>query len=377
MAQTEKRLLNKSKYYQSFVLARDKALERLHARAQHEITDSLGGALQRVMEIVSYWYSRAHNSILLLKHIDQLIDVAFASAQKEMIGTILKLRAQSFALANAGETEAMSRATGQAMKIVLNKSRIEASVDREMPSGGTVQDRVKLYLDRIKRDILDAIQLSAITEETLSEAQERLLKAFPSVKYVKREPKNIFEPKLKEADYPSILGFESPDDESSQMKPVSISTGFIDDDTWKSVIDDYQNEYIPKWRGPEGELDVQLGEGTPRYAWELEREMTQDFVQQVRNGEHAAAKENGITDFIWIAVVDNKTDKCCLWRDGLTTKEIEVALKGEHRDDECETTTPPAHFNCRCRLAPATEGMPEQPELNIGDFTAWLDQTVS
>lgn len=372
-----KQPLTKSKRYQKFVQDRDRALEVLHSKAQYQVTDILGGALQRVMEIVSHWYEKSSNSHLLLMQLDQLINQAFAHAHSQMIPVIFRLRRNTYLLSNAGEVEAISRGLDKPLRRLLNKAKIDHVTKREMPSGGSVDDRVKLYLDRIKRKVLDAVQMSAINDEPLGDAKSRVMISFPKVRYLRRVSKELYEPKFKEADRENndyILGYVP---EELRMKPSALSTGFIDDDSWNDMIDEYKSEYIPTWRGPDGELDVQLGEGTPRYAWELEKEMTQDFVQQVRDGENDAALENGITDFVWVAIVDNHTDECCLWRDGLTTQEISLALENEHADDECDTESPPAHFNCRCRLAPATEGMPEQPDSRIGDFTAWLDQTTS
>jgi len=81
----------------------------------------------------------------------------------------------------------------------------------------------------------------------------------------------------------------------------------------------------------------------------------------------------GVKDLNWIAVIDDRTDDCCLWRDGLTTMEIEDELNGNHADDDCDATTPPAHFNCRCRLAPVTDDLPDVPASNQIDFEEWLD----
>ena len=119
-------------------------------------------------------------------------------------------------------------------------------------------------------------------------------------------------------------------------------------------------------------------EGEEYYAWEYERDITNDFVYAVREGAIEAAKENGITDFVWIAVVDDKTDACCLWRDGLLTSEIEAKLKEhESEDEDCNLggsgLVPPLHFNCRCSLAPATDAIPQKPEVDYASFDKWLE----
>ena len=91
-----------------------------------------------------------------------------------------------------------------------------------------------------------------------------------------------------------------------------------------------------------------------------------------------AAQENGITDFVWIAVVDDKTDLCCLWRDGLLTSEIQAKLS-EHADDDAgcdlggDGLVPPLHFNCRCSIAPATDAVPKKPDVDYQSFDQWLE----
>ena len=110
-----------------------------------------------------------------------------------------------------------------------------------------------------------------------------------------------------------------------------------------------------------------------RYSWEVEQDLVYDFVKSVRKGEIDAAKENGYNEFVWIAIVDKRTDVCCLWRDGLTTKEIEKQLKGRSKKERCnDAVTPPAHPNCRCRLAPVTDALPSKPIKDLGDFETWL-----
>lgn len=68
-----------------------------------------------------------------------------------------------------------------------------------------------------------------------------------------------------------------------------------------------------------------------------------------------AAKEMGIKDFVWIAILDDRTDECCWERSGKLTSEIEEMLASGKLDrDLCEAITPPAHPNCRCSLGPVS-----------------------
>jgi hypothetical protein len=161
---------------------------------------------------------------------------------------------------------------------------------------------------------------------------------------------------------------------------VTFSTGVIDPATWSDVIDDYFEQEIPGPRGPYDKMvffnvgDAGDVEFTERYEWELEQEMTQDFVEQVRSGQVDAANENGIEDFMWIAVIDRDTDECCSDRDGLSSGEIEAQLSsGELDPDECDATVPPGHFNCRCAPAPISNDLPEESPPDFGSFNDWLD----
>ncbi len=188
----------------------------------------------------------------------------------------------------------------------------------------------------------------------------RVASTFPKPKVVKR-PKRVL-PGLTEA---------------AKKTPELLSVGIIDDAEWADILDDYNKTYVPKFRGPESVLDFwpkkKSDDEEVWYAWELERDLTQEFVQNVRDGQIDAANENGIDDFVWIAVIDDVTDECCRWRDGLTTSEIQSQLKGAHRDDECRATAPPAHFNCRCTLAPMLrEADLSPPESNLAEFDEWL-----
>lgn len=374
--------MSKSPRYREFVTQRDQALEAIHSRFQYQLTDILGGALQRTMEIVSYWYDHSRSSQQLMKSTDMDITGTFHNAGLEMVQVVQHMRRNAYILANAGEAEAMARTTGKKSKVSLSKDKLAKIANKEMPAGGTIQARVDLYLGRLKRKILDAIHMSATLDEERGEAMERVKRAFPAIRHYRKPQNELKAVKMTESEKSDriahVLGYIQPDNESksSRMEPVTLTEGLIDADEWSDMLDSYQKEYVPKWRGPDSDLEVMKGEGRPQYAWELERDMTQDFVQQVRDGQVDSANENDIDEFQWISVIDSKTDDCCVWRDGLSTSEIELELSGEHSEDECDATVPPAHFNCRCTLAPMTTDMPESPPQRIGEFSEWLEQTT-
>jgi SPP1 gp7 family putative phage head morphogenesis protein len=286
----------------------------------------------------------------------------FGLATPHFIKLMKDLRRQVYTLSYAGESEAIGQALGYKTTYNLPATKVVQKANSETFTGGNVEDRVQLAINRLVRRIMNVIELAAVNEEEQYNFDRKLNAALPKARTVSTEQRNVtVGPKLREAE---------------QIGPKEdMSVGFIDDETWDELVDTYKEEYVPSWRGPESSYTVKTasGEKETLYSWELEQEVTQDFVYQVRTGQIDAAKENGINDYVWVAVVDSRTDDCCLWRDGLTTAEIERRLKTDRADDNCQSIVPPAHFNCRCVLAPMVEEMPEAPDENTKDFESWLN----
>lgn len=360
MAQRKLKPLTESPRYTAFIRERDKALETLLLKSQMKITDILGGALQRVMEVVSYWYGQSKGNIFALRQVDSQIEQPFINIEHELVRVCEDLQRKSYLLSHAGEVEAMSRAIGKPKNLMLARGH---GPKPENPNGGDWAPRIHIYLKRIQNNISDAIKISAVSDEDLHEALDRIRRSFPSLKRIKRPPRVL--KSLTEKSY--NLG-------TQQNKSV-LSVGFIDDTDWQDMVKDYKSDYIFTNRGPDGVLDEE--EAIPQYEWELEQDMTQSFVHSVRDGQVDAAEANGIDDMMWISIIDASTDECCVWRDGLTSSQISLALANEHADDECDTDVPPAHFNCRCSIAPVTDDMPDTPPPDFGSFEDWLNETSS
>ena len=341
--------------YRKFVADRNRALEEILNKYLTRIDKIIAGLEIVTKEIVSYSIERNQASMI---YIDQRLSQAFSYAAGKVTELTKQLRADTYLLSYTGEVEAIARATGGPAKVDLPKSKLND--DTETPSGGTLQSRMSLYLSRLRRRVLDAIELGIVNSETSQEMSDRIESAFP-MKRRMTKPKRVIKPrKISEAEPPT----KKPD-------TIAVTTGFIDDSSWDELVQDYIGRVIPS-RGVEDILTASVkGESIERYAWEVEQEITQDFIAKVRKGQIDAATENGVGDFIWIAVVDSKTDTCCLWRDGKTTKEIEKLLQGKHSDDRCKVSVPPAHFNCRCDVAPMVD-LPDTPPEDLGDFESWL-----
>lgn len=336
--------LHDNSHYKSFIQKRNHALELILNLYLSDIDSSVDLLKQSVLEIISF-------GIHTKAPINHRIDQAFNNAGYKIIQAFYSMRKSAYSLSLVGEAEALRRALGTAA--LDFRMDYDHLYSEETPSGGSVNDRVELYLSRLKHKVLDAYKLSSTLSDNPTDTLARIEKAFPKTKKIAKRKKRIDNRKLYEA---------------NKRKPELIS-GFIDDATWEDLVDTYIRAYELDKRGPE----YTVGRGKDeRYAWEVEQELTEDFVSRVREGQIDAAEENGIKDFMWISILDDRTDECCVWRDGLSTSQIKQELKSGHKGDECDAVTPPAHPNCRCDIAPMTDkDFDTQPE-GLGDFESWL-----
>lgn len=355
----------KSKAYRRFIKQRDEALERLYMGAQGRVTQALAEALQRIYDGIAarHLFTPGTEQMTvagdyMAKSVGQLIDFEFSTAQLRIAEAIMRLRKYAGILTRASETEALRRA---GVNTTPRSPNTSAPLDYPMPTGGTIEARVALALNRIKNKILDALQLSRVMGEDTAQALDRVKKVFPKIKRVAKPKKLLVPVAAREADAPK--------------DPFKV--GFIDEDTWDQIVSEYLKPYQPRIRDPrmyfdvtgeEGLAHLGIGEGV-WMGWEIEQQITSDFVDTVRKGQHTAAKEQGISDFVWITVFGPTTCESCKWRNGLTSSEIEAKL--EDVDDEFDATVPPAHPSCRCQLAPMVEELGDEPG-ELGDFSTWL-----
>lgn len=350
--------------YRKWVKARDRALEELHTRAQLESTDVMKNSLTHVLQAARGYYQPAAHGIDAIEHFDHHIRSIFAEAGVQLSMILSKLKKRSYTLAKASESEILAQLIKRQVRASVTRMDMEKLAKKPTLAKGHPDHRIKLYLDRLRRKIVNQAQTSVLNAKDVNAFLIDVLYAFPRKRSIIR-PKRILKPALMEA---------------GDTPKVDAAIDLIDQEEWDDMLKAYKDEYVPKYRGPEYVVDMGTGDETDEwYAWEFERDLTNEFVSAVRDGQIDAARENGITDFVWIAVVDDVTDACCLWRDGLLTSEIEAQMPDHEGDDEgCDVEpdagmTPPIHFNCRCTLAPASETMPEQPDDGSKDFGDWLD----
>ncbi len=382
--------LNENPRYKSFVNERDRALQVFHNKTQRIISDAMRGAFEDILLKIQALQPKLTGDLAVLNtgrvvaELDKIIARSFDYILPVIINRVQVMRKNSYVMANAGEVEAIGRSLGKEPTAAIKREDADAEIDRESSAGGNLPQRLCLYFDRLRRKILDAVQMGIILQDERTDFMNRVYGALPKQKHYKR-PEKVLK-KVKESARlreQIIFGAGAANPVSSVW---SMTTGFIDGPTWETMVGDYLEEYIPTNRGPEGIVDIDAISDVTKtfagkippvdreqwYMWELERDITQEFVDSVRKGQIDAANENGITEFVWISIVDSKTDECCLWRDGLTTKEIATRLRSDKSSDPCKSVTPPAHFNCRCTLAGVTDALPEKPPPDLGDFDKWL-----
>lgn len=376
--------LNEVPAYRRFIDARDKALEKLLNRAVSESNDLLAGTLTNAVHAILAQFEtlkRDPNPAHSLRRLEAVLDGMFETLARSVAEIQSRMMAHSELLAAVGEVEGIARATGKPRKAPFKAKRPTVN-----ERGEPILGRARLSVLKIQRKLMDAVQAAVWLEEDMDELKRRLARALPEARVVRRPPR-VLKP-IKEAKAPDDLdpgSFDLMDDElplgfapfaPEGMGAVKLTQGFLSDAEWDELVDHVKSTYIPAFRGPDaivGRME-KAGEGEEiRYAWEFEQECAHELVRQVSEGTNAAARENGITSFAWIAIVDDRTDECCLWRDGLTIEEIKEALQNSHSDDECEALAPPAHFNCRCRLAPVIDKEDlKPPPSNLPEFDEWL-----
>lgn len=355
----KKKPANLSPAYRKFVHDRDLALEKIKNNFSFRISDALGATLARIYDMAHSYASRVsgstHASANLEHEFDLKIRHIFATLEPMISHDISRMNRLTYLLAFAGESEAIGQATHKNIKVGSGSPKAYQMTD------GAIHDRVDLALYKLRHKIMVAFKRARIQELPLNEFLSAIKDSFPRRERVPERKHILRDPKLREA---------------AGEKKSRFSFDTISDDEWAQIVDEYLQNEVPTYpfRTPEMMPDKYYIPSQDRevYAWEIEQEATQSFVDQVRAGQDQAFKDAGITDFVWIAVVDDKTDDCCAKRDGLTGTEIEAKLAGPWADDDCDAASPPAHFNCRCTFAPLTDNVQEVTPPSAMEFDEWL-----
>lgn len=365
--------LTDSSRYEKFIHSRDLALEKIFLKYQVALNHVVTVIEERAEEIAAHMSTQSFGPEHAKSNREQFerrLTPIFQQAIAQSVSLLKEMRRTVYVLSYAGQAEGIGRALGKETKINLTKHDIKDAISSETPSGGNPLPRVELAYHRLLRKVLDAFQLSQVLQSTPTETLERIKRAFPKAKRITKKAPVA---KITESD-------KKPDDGEFH----EYSFGTIDPDAWAAALQDYFGEYIPFGRSPYdtvfypvemqsigAEIPEDLLEG---YQWELEQELTEDFVQNIRDGEMDAANENNIDDYAWIAIVDSATDDCCYARDGLSSTEIQDKLDAGEDMGDCDAVVAPAHLRCRCRMAPMSSDMPKEEPPDFGSFNDWLDQ---
>ena len=362
---------NKSPRYAEFIKWRNLALEGILHKYLTRIDKTIAALQTVTKEIAAYAHiqNQCASPQECIEYLDARLKGAFSYAAEKVWETANQLNTSTYTLAYSGELEAISRSLPtDTIQAKLDKEKLSKAVIQDSTLGGVLIDKFRLSFSKLRRHVLDSIELGLIRKESFADIEDRIDAAFPRQKTI-RKPKRKLNKKAEDK-------ARHVTEASPPKKPNSVSGvfGIIDEESWNILVSDFISDEIGP-RGPDDIFDIVVSRkkgDVVRYTWEVENLVSQVFVEQVRKGEVDAANDNGITDFVWVSVIDSDTDDCCIWRDGLTTSEIEKQLKGPRSGDKCKVVNPPAHFNCRCLLAPLTDDLPSKPPKPLGDFESWL-----
>lgn len=372
---------NDSRSYKKFIKQRDEALENIFKNHSLRITDILDIYFFEVLFTVQHKYPGLINNAMnrtMISMINDHLNIGSMQVIDKLVYNQKQMRKLSYVLAHAGESYAVSQIIGKEEYPKLTRQKIDEFVNRPSSSGISLRDQYKSFFLKVKRDTIHAMELSAMFNEDIDKALGRVFLRFPKKKAFPKSPK-LRKVRTTESDSGINYGFKG--GQSFEYDPT----------TWKEILDEYENEYIPVDRSPESFFNLrdpfsdqpiaeEVKESDKLYSWELEKEINHDFVQSVRSGQVEAANQNGIDDFVWISVLDQKTcEQCCVWRNGLLTSEIEKELdNNQDLREYCDAIVPPAHFNCRCSLAPASSDLEAEDTSSVEkEFNDWLNDTTS
>lgn len=352
--------LSKIPSYRKFINDRDRVLEVFQRNCQKEISDITYDAFKHILFTINHRFRMVNDHTRFTSHGRMIIDsighetdAALRHLAHSMLGPIKTMRRLSVNLAVAAEFEAINRVIKHA---VATPRRMRAP----KISDDTSQLEARLYADltRVRNKITNAVESGYVNKSTVDKVYDRVVKVLPKVKRFKVPPKEL--KPLREATTPDDL-------------EDSATLDFMSDSEWRELIDQYKNEYIPKHRNLSFDAEIGEPELEEWYGWEIENAIADDFVNQIKDGQIDAANQAGISDLMWVAILDDKTRPEHRLKDGLTSSEIDAKLNNEWADFEDDSIVAPGGDNCRCRSVPFVPDLPEAPEVNYGDFDQWLN----
>lgn len=366
-------LLTDSAHYHNFVADRDRALERIHQHAQMDIAQYLQSLFKQVLMVASHLSLQTNATLLNYqtlshdfgRHLTDLITMIFP----QIVTRIERMRHATYVMTYASEIAAIGQATKRRFKgggwnpefPGLSRQDIQDKTKSPTLLGEDLNKRVWYNLQKLQSRMQQAFSLALVQQLPPKEIVQKVKDSFPLLQVYKRAPKVL--KKTREANL-----FGGDDDDEDKPK-VDYTASIIDEGDWELARSAYIASELPPSRFEPG-ANWDPESGTFKYNWELEQDLMDDFVKQVRDGQVQAANDLGIQEFVWIAILDEKTDECCVKRHGKTTSEIEAMLEdGQLDSSECDSSVPPAHPNCRCQIGPVAS----TDEVEGPDFQAFGD----
>lgn len=355
--------LTASPRFVKFTRQRDAGLERVLAKYSVQVTAVLDTLKRDSCAISAHMHAIGASTAMLKRTVEAFehrLKPLFQRGAERTAGLILSLRRTTLVISAAGQGYAIQRALSSDTKPSVTRKHIADHKAKEMMLGGNVHARVDLAFTRLLHSVVDAFQMSQVMGSTPAETIERIERAFPKTVKHKR-PKRVMA-RMTEAG----------------RDPRFNSGEFYTPDEWDEAVADYLDDEVPLGRAPYDKVFYSEASGDSietyeRYQWQVEAEMTDDFVDSVRDGENYAANAQGVNDFEFIAIIDSHTDECCYQCDGLSITEIQAKIdSGEFEPSQIGLKVCPRHPFCRCRLAPMTTTMPEESGPDWGEFDDWL-----
>lgn len=347
-----------SPYYRNWSNARDRALEVIHRRCQKEISDLARRSFLNIINSIRSHMARINDdnrfTAMGKAHLfstQRYIDTELHLCGIQMLPSIVVMRRRTVRLMYASELEVLAR---------LKSAMIHGTPPDTLPLG-RLSARIDAALSRLGDRLKEEVERGYVNGKSADEIADAVKAKFPKPVRYKKPPREL--KPFREAE---------PKTEFKISKDASLA--FISNDEWDDIIDTYKDTYVPTHRGPEYVFDRDIGEPELEewYGWEVEQEVAQDFVERVRDGTSQAAKDAGIDDLMWVAILDDRTRPEHHAKHGLTSRQIEAKLENEWADFEDQTIVPPGGFNCRCRAAPYDSTLPEAPEFQYEDFDTWV-----
>ena len=359
--------------YKRFTLDRNKVLEEINNNAQTDVSRMAFEKFEAITGFISHMalegqFGDIAHTNYLIKQAESFIDGQFHTLASKIAERVKRMRKATFIITYLGELEAIARATQKTHKIMPHQfyDKLKKQIDSKTILGQSLKLAFWGRLFYFKQKILQKL-LSGITQEkSPKEIVDGVKSVYPKVVAYKRPP--IALKNLKESDNGSGDSADNP-----PKKSFDFYGDLVSDADWDLAVDAYKDTELPATRF-DSSAGFDSDTGTYRYQWEVEQDLTDDFVNQVRQGQVEAATQLGVKDFIWVSVIDKKTcEVCCLPRNGKLVSEIESMLNsGELDANECDATVPPAHPNCRCDLAPSAS-TDEVEGPNWQEFGDWLE----